>query len=264
MSLNEADSCRIQLKAAVKEGKTACGAIAANIDKIISGALWEYLSLPGETAADKLHNLIVLPYGAGGINCEINHIDALLGMSPSVQTRFRTLVFKAKQGERNDLKPVPKVEVDITPVKTKTLSDSQKAKERACGRALEAIPELEPLLDNDVVGKETIAKLGKKVKDPENPTENEVKAIEQRKEVAKKLKEIVPEPLPTEPKKVKELKQKVKQAVEETTGKKSAPKVSLGADVQKVAKAIVKANSDLEYLKDLVYSLECEIDELTK
>ena len=58
MSQNLADSVRRDLKNAIKDGKTSCGAIASYVGRIIDEALWQYLNVPGETAADKFHALV--------------------------------------------------------------------------------------------------------------------------------------------------------------------------------------------------------------
>lgn len=266
MSTNSAITARDNLKKAIKAGKAECGSVAANLEKIINEALWEYLDLPGDNPADKLHGLITLPYDREGLNTDIWQVDALLGLNPSTQRKFRDLVHAAKQGERNDLKEdKPKVEAKISPrQKSKgDLSASQKASDRACSRAAKAVPELENLLDEDLVSKQTAAKLGQVVKDPVNPTEKEQQVLKQQKEVEQKLKKIVPNPLPEEPSARKELQKKVKQVIEETTGKISKPKVTLG-DPQQTAKAIADAARDLDYLQQLLVALELEVEALAR
>ncbi|MGB5631684.1 MAG: hypothetical protein WBM44_06050 [Waterburya sp.] len=262
MSSNTADTARMNLKKAVKAGVTECGAVAASLDRIISEALWEYLDLPGESPADKLHNLITLPYNQGGINSSIAQIDALLGLNASVQRKFRELVYQAKQGERSDLKPEPKVEVQIPAKKPKGTSDSNKACERAANRAAKAVPKLDKLLDEGLVSKRNAAKVGQKIKNPEEPTEKEQEIIQQREQLQAKLNEIVPEPLPTEPQARKAVQQQVKKAIEKTTGKVTPPRISLGDNPKKVAETIAQAKNDLEYLQDLIVELELETEKL--
>jgi len=46
------------------------------------------------------------------------------------------------------------------------------------------------------------------------------------------------------------------------TGKVTPSKISLGNDPKKVAKAIAKANSDLEYLQDLMMEIGLSVDSL--
>lgn len=106
MSLeNTAIDAKTKLKQAIKAGKTECATLATVINQIIDQGLCEYLTIPGDTISDKLHNLITLPYGQGGLNTEIHEVDALLSISPSTQRKFRTIVHEAKQGTRTDLRP---------------------------------------------------------------------------------------------------------------------------------------------------------------
>ena len=281
MSTELADDIRRKLKNAIKNGKTSCGEIASHITKIIDEALWQHLTLPeaGESPADKFHALITHPYDKGGLNCEIWQIDALLGLSPSVQLKFRNLIHQASQGARNDLVE-EKVEVEIPEAKSNSdpsdtpkpkkkpkkkppgQSDSQKAKDRAVSRAAEAIPQVDELLDNKLVNKEDLVKIGGKVKDPENPTEKEQEILKQQKQVKEKLAEIVPNPLPEDPEEQKKLKQKVKKVIENTTGKVTPPKVALDPDPQEAAKKIAKAGYDLDYLQQLLVALEFAIEDL--
>ena len=58
---NVRQRCYYRLKKAIKAGKTECGAIAANIDKIISEGLLEFLDLSSDNPADRLQDLITLP-----------------------------------------------------------------------------------------------------------------------------------------------------------------------------------------------------------
>jgi hypothetical protein len=262
MSTNTADDIRIKLKKAIKDGKTDLGAIASNLGKFMDEALWEYLDLPGESPADKLHSFVTLSFDHGGLNCKIDEMDVLLGLNAPVQRQFRGLVFAAKQGERNDLKEEPKVDAKLSPKKPKGLSDSNKASERAANRAAKAVPALDKLLNNQLVSKRNAAKVGQTIKDPENPTEKELEIMAQREQLEQELARIVPEPLPEEPQERKKLQKQVQQAIEQTTGKVSTPKVSLGEDPQKTAEAIVKAKSDIDYLQQLVVAIELEIETL--
>ena len=268
MSVNAAITAKDNLKKAIKAGKTECGAIAANIDKIISEGLLEFLDLPSDNPADRLHDLITLPLNKGGLNCEVRHVDALLTLNFSVQRKFRDLIYASKQGQRNDLKEdkkdKPKVNAKVSPPKKKLkgeLSDSQKASDRAASRAAKVVPELDELLDEGLVAKQTAAKLGRVIKNPDNPTEKDREILQQQQEVAKKLKEIVPNPLPEEASKRKKIQKQVKQAIEQTTGKVSKPKITL-SDPHKTAKTIAEASADVDYLQQLVVTIELEIDEL--
>lgn len=262
MSENTAITAKDNLKKALKEGKSQCGAIAANLNKIISEGLLEFFDLPGDNPCDRLHALITLPLNKGGLNCKIHEVDALLAIQPSVQRKFRDLVHAAKQGERNDLVEEPKVEVKISEdLGDKDLSDTQKATDRAVSRAVGAVPQLDELLDEGLISKHTAAKLGKKVKDSDSPTDKEREIIFQQEIVASKLDEIVPDPLPTEAVERKKIKKQVKEAIEQATGKVSKPKITL-SEPQKTAKSIVEASADLEYLQELMIALELEIEEM--
>ena len=202
MSKNDAITAKDNLKKALKEGKTACGAIASNIEQIINEGLLEYLELPGDSLSDKLHALITLPLNKGGLNCQIHEVDALLGISPSVQLKFRNLVHQAKQGARSDLEP-QKVDANISTQKKNKVSDlhsSQKAVDRAASRAIESVPELGELFEEGLVSKKTASKIGQVVKNPDNPTEEDQKVLEIRKQVQQKLKEKLPKPLPKDSK----------------------------------------------------------------
>ena len=93
MSLeNIAIDAKTKLKQAIKAGKTECVTLATVINQIIDQGLCEYLTIPGDSISDKLHNLITLPCGQGGLNTEIHEVDALLSISPSTQRKFRTIV----------------------------------------------------------------------------------------------------------------------------------------------------------------------------
>lgn len=265
MSTNTAITTKDNLKKAIKAGQAGCGSVAANIEKIINEALWDDLDLPGDNSSDKLHALITLPYDQGGLNTKIEQVDALLGLNVTVQRKFRNLVYEAKQGQRNDLKEDKQVNAKVSPAKKKKkpgLSSSQKSKERAVERATQAIPELNTLLEEQLVPKDTAAKLGQVVKDPENPTEKEQQVIEQREQVKQELANIVPEPLPEDPQERKEVARNVKEVIEKATGKVSRPKISLNEDPQLAAKAIAKANNDVDYLEQLMVAIELEIEVL--
>lgn len=265
MSQNTAITAKDDLKKAIKAGKTECVKVATLIEKIINEALWEYLSVPGESASDKLHNLIVLPYDQGGLNTAINEVDALLQIRASTQLKFRNIVFQAKPGERTDLKPKEsKVDVNIPAAKkskSKGPSKSQQKKDRAVGRAMEAIPEFKDLLDEELVTKGDLFKLGGEIKNLEQPTVKEAETIAAREQVAEKIKDIVPKPLPTDKQARKQIKAKVQKVVEEATGKVTPKRITLG-DPQVTAKAIVKVNSDIDYLQQLVVAIELEIEDL--
>ena len=227
MSLeNAAIDAKDSLKKALKEGKTQCSVISTIINKIIDEALWEYLTIPGDTPADKLHNLITLPYGQGGLNTEIHEMDALLSLSSPTQRKFRTIVHQAKPGERNDLRPKmneDKVDAEFSPDKEssdtsaeskksskfKKPSSSQLARDRAAQRAAEALPEINELLENGLVAKDVAAKLGKVVKDPENPTtDKDKKIVEQRKKAQETLAKIVAQPVPEDPQAKEKLRER--------------------------------------------------------
>ena len=257
MSENTAITAKDNLRKAIKAGKTECHTIAANIEKIVSEALWEYLTLPGDTAADKLHALITLPDSQGGLNCKIDDFYALISIRRDVERKVREIVNKANQGARNDLKLEKKVNaVTSKPKRPKGTSNSNKASDRAAERAAKAVPKIDELLNEGLVSKRNAAKIGQVVKNPDRPTEKEREIIEQRKKLNSKLDKIVPNPLPEEPDKRKEIQKTVQQAIEETTGKVTPPKINLGSDPKKVAEAIAKAKNDFDYLLDLAMELE--------
>jgi ribosomal protein S20 len=277
MSLeNKAITARDSLKKAIKAGKNECATLATIINQIIDQTLWDYLDLPGDTAADKLHNLICLPYDQGGLNSQIYEVDALLTISSSTQRKFRTIVHAAKQGSRTDLfeQKENKVDIELSPVSKKSKlkssdknakkpSSSQIANDRAAARAAEAIPEIDKLLDEGLIAKNVAAKVGQVVKDPKNPTPEESKVINNRQEVSRQLKELIPNPLPENPQVRKELSRQVKEIVEATTGKKSKFKITLG-DPQVTAKAIAQVRADVDYLQELAIAIGLEVDNLLK
>lgn len=276
MSLeNTAIDAKTNLKIALKEGKNQCFIISTIINKIIDQALWEYLTIPGDTPADKLYNLITLPYGQGGLNTKIHEMDALLSLSSSTQRKFRTIVHQAKPGERNDLKPKineDKVDAEFSydkkskkSSKAKKPSSSQLARDRAAQRAAEALPEINELLDNGLVAKDVAAKLGKVVKDPKNPTtDKEKKIVEQRKKAQEELAKIVAKPVPDEPEAREKLKKEIKSVIDEATGTKSPVKVSLKSDPQADAKTIARTTPNIDYLEQLKVSIDFEIEDLQK
>lgn len=259
MSLDTAITAKDNLRKAIKAGRTECHAIAANIRKIVDEALWEYLDLPSGTPGDKLLALITLPDQQGGLNCRIDEFYALISIQKDVERQVRKIINQASQGERNDLKPEPKVEAKISKAKKpKGASDSNKATERAA----EAVPALDKLLNEGLVSKRNAAKVGQTIKDSENPTEEEAKLMEQREQLSQKLAEVIPDPLPEAPQERKELRKQVKDAIEQTTGKVTPKKISLVSDPRKVAEAIAKANNDLEFLQDLEKEIGLIVDSL--
>ena len=279
MSLeNTAIDAKTNLKKAIKFGKTECTTVAAIINQIIDRALWEYLTIPGDTASDKLHNLIALPYGQGGLNTEIHDVDALLSLSPSTQRKFRVIVHKAKQGQRNDLRPQvkeEKLEVDLNsgkkaPTKSKSTkskkpkstSSSQLARDRAADRAAKALPEIDMLLEEGLVAKDVAAKLGKVIKNPENLTDRDKQIVEERDKAKNKLAEITAKPFPEDPQARGKLKKEVKSIINEAIGIKSPIKLSLNLDPQIAAKTIVKAVNDLDYLQQLKVAIDLEIEDM--
>ncbi|MGL6337721.1 MAG: hypothetical protein ACRC80_01115 [Waterburya sp.] len=270
---NAAITAKTELKRVIKAGKTECATLATIINQIIDQALWEYLDLPGDSAADKLHNLICLPFDQGGLNSQIHEIDALLTISASTQRKFRTIVYAAKQGYRSDLKTKEedKVDVEFSGVqnskpkaksKTKKPSSSQLTSDRAASRAAEAVPEINDLLEQGLVAKNVAAKMGQKLENPDEPTPKDQEIISNRKQISKQLKKIVPDPLPEDPQELNRIRKQVKQVIEQTTGLKSSIRISFNRDPQVTAKGIVKAIEDIDYLQQLIVSLELEIEEL--
>ncbi|PSB07863.1 hypothetical protein C7B62_18680 [Pleurocapsa sp. CCALA 161] len=270
---NAAITAKTELKRVIKAGKTECATLANIINQIIDQALWEYLDLPGDSAADKLHNLICLPFDQGGLNSQIHEIDALLTISASTQRKFRTIVYAAKQGYRSDLKTKEedKVDVEFSGVqnsqpkaksKAKKPSSSQLTSDRAASRAAEAVPEINDLLEQGLVAKNVAAKMGQKLENPDEPTLKDREIISNRKQISKQLKKIVPDPLPEDPQELNRIRKQVKQVIEQTTGLKSSVRISFNRDPQVTAKGIVKAIEDIDYLQQLIVSLELEIEEL--
>jgi hypothetical protein len=270
---NAAITAKTELKRVIKAGKTECATLATIINQIIDQALWEYLDLPGDSAADKLHNLICLPFDQGGLNSQINEIDALLTISASTQRKFRTIVYAAKQGYRSDLKAKEEDKVDVefsgtqnfqpkAKSKAKKPSSSQLTSDRAASRAAEAVPEINDLLEQGLVAKNVAAKVGQKLENPDEPTPKDREIISNRKQIGKQLKKIVPDPLPEDPQELNRIRKQVKQVIEQTTGLKSSVRISFNLDPQVTAKGIVKAIEDIDYLQQLIVSLELEIEEL--
>lgn len=270
---NAAITAKTELKRVIKAGKTECATLATIINQIIDQALWEYLDLPGDSAADKLHNLICLPFDQGGLNSQIHEIDALLTISASTQRKFRTIVYAAKQGYRSDLKAKEedKVDVEFSGVqnskpkaksKAKKPSSSQLTSDRAASRAAEAVPEINDLLEQGLVAKNVAAKMGQKLENPDEPTPKDQEIISNRKQISKQLKKIIPDPLPEDTQELNRIRKQVKQVIEQTTGLKSSVRICFNRDPQVTAKSIVKAIEDIDYLQQLLVSLELEIEEL--
>jgi hypothetical protein len=274
MSLeNTAIDAKTKLKQAIKAGKSECATLATVINQIIDQGLCEYLTIPGDTISDKLHNLIALPYGQGGLNTEIYEVDALLSISPSTQRKFRTIVHEAKQGARTDLRPPVKedrVEAKISAdkfskpsgKKAKKPSSSQLATDRAATRAAKAVPKIDQLLESGLVAKDIAAKIGQVVKNPEHPSPEEEKILENRQKIQEELTKILPDPLPEEPKERDKIKKQVKEIIENTTGKKSNPRVVLSSKPDEAAKAIATAVKDIDYLQQLIVAIEFEIEDI--
>ena len=265
MSQDTAITIKNSLKKAIENSLTECSTIANLIGQFIDEELWEYLDLPGESAADKLLKFITMPYDRGGLNCDLNHFYALISVSPETERKFRSVVNKTEQGTRNDLK-LKNNELDASELqpkrKPKGTSDSNKANDRAAERAAKAIPKLDRLLNEGLVSKRNAAKVGQVIKDPNNLTDREREIVEQREQLNTELERIVPETLPEEPQERKKLQKEVRQVIERTTGRVTPPKISLGDDPKKVAEAIAKANNDLEYLRDLTQELELVINSI--
>ena len=273
MSLeNTAIDAKTKLKQAIKAGKTECATLATVINQIIDQGLCEYLTIPGDTISDKLHNLITLPYGQGGLNTEIHEVDALLSISPSTQRKFRTIVHEAKQGTRTDLRPQVKedrVDAKISAdrpskpsgKKAKKPSSSQLATDRAATRAAEAVPKIDRLLESGLVAKNVAAKIGQVVKNPENPSPEEKKVLDNRQKITEELTKILPDPLPEDPQERDKIRKQVKEVIENTTGKKSSLRVVLSSKPEEVAKAIATAVKDLDYLQQLIVAIEFEIED---
>jgi hypothetical protein len=270
---NAAVTAKTELKRVIKAGKTECATLATIINQIIDQALWEYLDLPGDSTADKLHNLICLPFDQGGLNSQIHEIDALLTISASTQRKFRTIVYAAKQGYRSDLKAKEENKVDVefsgtqnsqpkAKSKAKKPSSSQLTSDRAASRAAEAVPEINGLLEQGLVAKNVAAKVGQKLENPDEPTPKDREIISNRKQISKQLKKIIPDPLPENPQELNRIRKQVKQVIEQTTGLKSSVRISFNPDPQVTAKGIVKAIEDIDYLQQLIVSLELEIEEL--
>lgn len=272
MSLeNTAIDAKTKLKQAIKAGKSECATLATVINQIIDQGLCEYLTIPGDTISDKLHNLITLPYDKGGLNTEIHEVDALLSISPSTQRKFRTIVHEAKQGARTDLRPqVKEDKVDakmsaerpsmLSGKKAKKPSPSQLATDRAATRAAEAVPEIDQLIESGLVAKDIAAKIGQVVKDPENPSPEEKKILDNRQKVKEELTKILPDPLPEDPKERDKIRKQVKEVIENTTGKKSSPRVVLSSKPEEAAKAIATAVKDINYLQQLIVAIKFEIE----
>jgi hypothetical protein len=218
-------------------------------------------------------NLAGIFFTRNYLNTEIHEVDALLSISPSTQRKFRTIVHEAKQGARTDLKPQvkeDKVDAEISAnkpsnpsgKKSKKPSSSQLATDRSATRAAEALPEIDRLLESGLVAKDVAAKIGQVVKDPENPSPEEKKILDNRQKVKEELTKILPDPLPEDPKERDKIRKQVKEIIENTTGKKSNPRVVLSSKPEEAAKAIVTAVKDIDYLQQLIVAIEFEIEDM--
>ncbi len=74
--------------------------------------------------------------------------------------------------------------------------------------------------------------------------------------------EILPDPLPEDPKERDKIRKQVKELIENVTGKKSNPRVVLSSRPEAAAKAIASAVKDINYLQQLIVEIEFEIEDM--
>lgn len=112
-----------------------------------------------------------------------------------------------------------------------------------------------------MVAKNVAAKIGQVVKNPENPSPEEKKVLDNRQKITEELTKILPDPLPEDPQERDKIRKQVKEVIENTTGKKSSPRIVLSSKPEEVAKAIATAVKNLDYLQQLIVAIEFEIED---
>ncbi|MGB5633499.1 MAG: hypothetical protein WBM44_25995 [Waterburya sp.] len=117
------------------------------------------------------------------------------------------------------------------------------------------------MLESGLVAKNVAAKIGQVVKNPENPSPEEKKVLDNRQKITEELTKILPDPLPEDPQERDKIRKQVKEVIENTTGKKSSPRIVLSSKPEEVAKAIATAVKNLDYLQQLIVAIEFEIED---
>ena len=97
-----------------------------------------------------------------------------------------------KNSGQNESSPSSPKSKTNKPKKTdKIVSEVQESRDRASNRAIDAMPNLQKLVDAELISKTNATKLGKKIKDRENPTDKEKEIIAEQNRIDSELKELI-------------------------------------------------------------------------
>lgn len=251
------------------------------------------LDLPGETDGDRLKSLIYLPIEKGGLGSDIEFVDHLVKHYPKVHSKLRKVY-----GTRNkkddkigtvevNLDPkeklyepseeviaraeAEKAQMDAAKPKKKgknkradsPVTDQQVSRDNATERAKEAIPVLEELINEGLVAKTDAVKLGKKIKDRDNPTSAEQEIMDKQYQVAQELEELKSQygdlsSLSAEQQ--QEFKKEAKEIVASAVGKTNSKKQISLKSVGETAKDLTSYYST-EEVKELIELLSASLNQ---
>lgn len=165
----------------------------------------------------------------------IETIDRLLEADLEVRNKFRTVIYKSRQGERTDLS-----EETSTGDQSK-LSRQQQTTIRVANRAAEAIPEIRELLDRGLIAIDIAAKLGRDIKDIDNLTAEEREYVDKRDLVGLRIKQyIYTNTIPEDEDKEPAYSRQLNEFVKDLLGIKDRSKSVRMDDPKKAAKKLLE------------------------
>ena len=174
-----------------------------------------------------------------GLGTTIETIDRLLEADLEVRNKFRSIIYKSRQGERTDL------DNDTCYSDYNKSEDSigkiQKARIRAANRAAEAIPEIRELLDRGLIAIDIAAKLGRDIKDSDNLTAEEREYVDKRDLVGLRIKSYIDtNTIPEDEDKEPAYSRKLNEFVKDLLGIKNRSKTVRMDNPKKAAEKLLK------------------------
>lgn len=119
-----------------------------------------------------------------GLGTTVETLERLLQSDPEVLRKFHGIVYEARQGERSDLN-------ETSGSDYRKLSERQQGCIRAADRAAKAIPAVGDLLDQRLISIEVAARLGRKIKDPNNLSAEDREYVDKRDLIGVRIQEYI-------------------------------------------------------------------------
>lgn len=184
-----------------------------------------------------------------GLETSVETLNRVLQAEPEIQRKFRTIIYESRQGERSDLDD----ETSRSHCgKFEDLSSRQQENLRAVNRAAEFIREIGELLDRGLIAIDIAAKLGRKIKDPNNLTAEEREYVDKRDLIGIRIRQyIYTNPIPEDEDKEPAYSREINNFVKDLLGIKDRSK-SIRMDHPKKAAQKILQFYEGEKLKELI------------